>query len=744
MDTSLPWNDPLIHSVTRDPHHIGHTVENGLLRFLSVSQIKNFWFETDGCPRRWAFEKVFGKKPEKTAAQAAGNEFATALEHYLKTGVDALKPELRVGKHLLPAPGPDLEIEVELGDRLEAARLRDEYLRTSNYEDRARLGEAMKIIAGLTTNNIPLIGAADYRHRRGVFVDEGGTVRPELPGYRVVEIGDHKTTARINDYASRSGKIYQGYAKSVDQILNDVQMVGYAVNSHNRYPDATHARLSHNYYQTKNGHHAEKRSGLISMENAVRWWEETVDPIAREMEDVAKVKTPDEAPVNLRACRAFNRDCQHAPYCNRPEGSVKDLFQIKKGDEMTQGLFGQMGTTSTPTTNGVHATTTTAPAPAAQQGLFGAMNTTAPSAPVPPTAPPAMSDAERQAAIDAAKAKLVAEMSTSPADVAAAKTRFQSDQIRYDAGSKQMYDKNGADNGWLVRDPSAAEMIAYQQLTAPAISPPPPPAVFAPPPPPPVVAAPPPPPPMAMPHTGSINPPDMPAPDPVAAAVPLTPEAIATITDPQVRKIAEDHAAAAAARAAEAAAANPGTSTEKTTGRCPAGGEKVQLTPAQAGTKKINCPRCNKELRLKAAEIAADFSTGLLPGHIMQKTMAAAPAPAPVAAAPAAAPPPPVAFVPPPPPPPAAPFTSVVEAAVPAPVTVASTSYPPVPPDHKGVRIYIENDDGTKRLWTTEEMDAVAAGAPAKPIIPAPRASIDHDLRQKLQKIVGELQEILK
>ena len=81
--------------------------------------------------------------------------------------------------------------------------------------------------AGLFAGSIPFVGAADFRHARNEYVDNDGTVRLEAPGHRVVEIGDHKTTARISDYTTRSGAVMPGYAKTAEEVAAHPQMVGY-------------------------------------------------------------------------------------------------------------------------------------------------------------------------------------------------------------------------------------------------------------------------------------------------------------------------------------------------------------------------------------------------------------------------------------------------------------------------------------------------------------------------------------
>ena len=182
--------------------------------------------------------------------------------------------------------------------------------------------------------------------------------------------------------------------------------------------------------------------------------------------------------------------------------------------------------------------------------------------------------------------------------------------------------------------------------------------------------APPPPAPAAPPAIGAINPADSPPHDPVAAAAPLTAEQIAAITDPAIRRVAEEHARAAAQRAIEEAqqAQASGAAAPKTSGRCPAGGQLRELTNQEVSTHKITCTVCGKKDLKITKHFSADFKSATVPGHVMPKRDAApASAPAPAAATPQ------------PPAPPAPPAPSIA-AAPPAPPPAVLAPQPPAPP----------------------------------------------------------------
>lgn len=578
--------DPVAAASTKpvsDRPFLGRAIVAGQVRFLSVSQLKAFDPSQDGgCNRRWAFRYVFGRKEETTAAQQAGTELAKQLEHYLKTGEDVLVPVLRAGKHLLPVPGPDLEVEKDLGDTAEALRLREAFLRAQSASERDSIARDLLRAAGLVAANIPLVGAADFRHRRGEYVDADGVVKREIYGDRVVECGDHKSTKRIDTHRSSGGKIYQGWAKTVEQILADIQMVGYGVHGSNRHPDITHVRLGHIYYQTQGALAASKRSGLLEVGEARRRWER-VDALAREIEGAARAADPSEVPYNLRACHSFGRECPHAADCDRPARSVVDILQIglprQKGDIMSNGLFDRKN----PGANG-----TQPPAPAQPSlGLFASTQAIE-VPPIPP--PPPMSDAERTQAIEAEKARLAAEEGLGFCRACGAKlvaentSRLPSGEVKH-VGCGAV---------------SAAPQVSWSARAAGYNG-----------------------------TVGAVNPPDAPPPDAIASADPIPPEAVAAIPDPEVKRRVEEHAAAHAARAAEAAAGKEETA--KKSGRCGSGGQVLVVTPQQTASRKFDCPGCGKKMPIRDKDFLADFTSITIPKHNMAKSENAPPPAPPIA-----------------------------------------------------------------------------------------------------------------
>lgn len=361
-----------------DKPNYGKAVQNGQLRYLSVSQIVQFDPRQEGgCPRRWYFVKVLGKTEPTTEALQRGGQAAQILEHYLKTGEDTLSPMLRAGKHLLPRPGADLEVEHPLGNISEALRLRDQFLSTND----SSLIPLIQSTAGLTAGAVPLMGAADFRHYRNEFVDVDGSVRKEAAGHIVAEIGDHKTTSRIADHVSKTGTRYLGYAKTPEQVMAHPQMVGYGMHAIRRNPRLTHVRLSHIYYQTKNGYAASKRGGLLPVDEVELRWAK-IESITREMADAARVSKVEDLEPNTSSCHSYGRPCPHASYCTRPERTVSQLFENRNSND--SGKNENVGGTTM------------------SRGLFDLV-----AAPPPPPPPPL--PANREALVAAERARLEAE-----------------------------------------------------------------------------------------------------------------------------------------------------------------------------------------------------------------------------------------------------------------------------------------------------------------------------------------------
>ncbi len=543
--------------MSREGSTRGPVIVDGNIRYTSVSALQTFDPETyGGCPRRYFFKYVMKKPEPQTKAMAAGTEIHKQLEHYLLSGEDVLGPVARAGKHFLPRPGADLIVEKDFGDETRALRLREDRIRSND----SRLDSVVAQTAGLSVAGIPLVGYIDVRHARGEYVDEEGNLRRELPQYgRVTEVVDHKSTSNLD------------YAKTSAELADALQMVGYA-NVKTIIENSDSIRLSHISYQTRGAKAAKKATTIISAAVARRKWER-VERLAPAMSDVVRARRPEDVDVQLKSCNAYHPGCPHQSYCDRPQITILDVFQITKGESnmsASESLFDIMKAPS-----------------AGTNGVVLPQNT------LPPPLP--MTDAVRTAAIEAERARLLAEdaapavsygfcMSCGASLTAANASRLQSGLVRHIACPKDL--------------------------------------------------------PLPVPHIGAVNPVDAPPPDFIAAAAPLSAEVIATIADPELRARATEHAKAHAERAAANA---PAASDKPKSGRCVAGGQTFALTREEGAKGKKVCPSCGKLTKITPS---ADYESTVMPAHNMPKVETAAstaptataatlpPAPPPLPAAP--------------------------------------------------------------------------------------------------------------
>lgn len=251
-------------------------IVDGLLRYLSVSSIKKFDPRSaEGCPRAWYYRYVLRMPEPQRASAAEGVKLHDQVDRYLTTGERAFGQVIARGLHLLPPPGPDLEVELEISGKPLLSR--------------------PLVFAG----GVPLRGRVDLMHRRGLnYGDPDGDER-DPDG--TVEIADHKFVGGLD------------YALARPEIIRDTQMAGYGMYALARYPDASNIRLSLNYF-VKKGYSSTKRTVLVRPDQIRESWE-TKQPLAREIVRLAQFRgPPEEVPPNTRACGAYG-GCAHASYC---------------------------------------------------------------------------------------------------------------------------------------------------------------------------------------------------------------------------------------------------------------------------------------------------------------------------------------------------------------------------------------------------------------------------------------------
>lgn len=292
---------------------LGSAVKNGVIRFVSVSQIESFDPSVyGGCNRRWWFRRVARSKEDQGAPAELGEKLHKQIEHYLKHGDPVvLGPIVKAGFRFLPRPGPDLKLEWEFGQLF---------------------GE--NVVSPLYLSDVPVIGKADCGHARGEWVDDDGQVNVE-PG--MVEIIDWKTTKRIDDEVDEHGYVtYQGLAKEANVLANTHQMRAYAALAVTEWPNAKTVRLGHGYFQTGRVRHASKRSKAVDASEAIDRFLSS-SPLVAKMKDVAKAAKVTDVDPNYVACRAFG-GCPHRESCPRSAlASVSGFSQIRATKDVEIG-----------------------------------------------------------------------------------------------------------------------------------------------------------------------------------------------------------------------------------------------------------------------------------------------------------------------------------------------------------------------------------------------------------------------
>jgi hypothetical protein len=273
------------------------------LQYFSASSLTLGDASSDGgCERKWAYEKLFGKRAPETKAQAMGVMLHAQNEEFLKTGVNALGTLAMRGRHMLPKPGPDLMVEADIVVPISTAlSIRDMEL-AGKVQDALKLRESVKLKdAPLKLLGIPFLGYIDLVHRR--CTNQGGmdiedTIDP--PG--TVEVIDWKTTSSPD------------WIKTRWEMSKTIQMTSYGKWVLEAMEDVSNVRLSHGYYITKGVHQPQKVSIRLLPEHIEKQWEH-VEHVGRNLLDVVKEKDIEKIDGNPRACKAFG-GCPHREYCS--------------------------------------------------------------------------------------------------------------------------------------------------------------------------------------------------------------------------------------------------------------------------------------------------------------------------------------------------------------------------------------------------------------------------------------------
>lgn len=279
---------------------MGHTIINGVIQSLSVSQMATAdTTQFGGCLRKWGWEKIFDKKTKETKQQATGTQCHAELDHYVSTGEDALGRITRAGKRFLPLLGPDLRVEWGLNNMPRPPNDPVTGKQVHHFP-----GHESLLLAG----GIPLIGFIDLINFRGSYVSPAGELLADPAG--TVEVIDHKTTSNFK------------WAKTADQLMGTIQMPGYGEFIRRLVPGIRFVRLSHIYYLTAGAPMARKVTTLVPVEQFPVRWAEIEAGVVVKMKAVAAAKRAEDIQGFSDSCDAF-RGCAHRAYCPQSNKTPK-------------------------------------------------------------------------------------------------------------------------------------------------------------------------------------------------------------------------------------------------------------------------------------------------------------------------------------------------------------------------------------------------------------------------------------
>ena len=316
--------------------YTGHTIVDGELHHASVSGVKSFDIRTKGgCPRRWAWDKVFGNKADafmNTEAKDKGTALDVELKNYLRTGDKTLSSLALKGLHILEAPGPDLGLDIAISTvEHYAPRVDGMLVRIPSLPDgehhKYPPGTVHKVQSALTAAGVPFVGELDMAHARGHYRDDEGEYHEDPPG--TVEVLDIKFKTNATD---RNGNNL--YFLPTDMI-RDVQMSGYGEWVRRVRPETTHVRLSMLYFPEKKGLPT-KVTRLHVIDEFPKAWAR-VESVVREMKDVARATDIEQVPgaPDISTCDAY-AGCPHREYCTAYRRNSLDKTYGKMAEDHLQ------------------------------------------------------------------------------------------------------------------------------------------------------------------------------------------------------------------------------------------------------------------------------------------------------------------------------------------------------------------------------------------------------------------------
>jgi hypothetical protein len=310
---------PVVHLPRADTvtQERAHSVEDGKIRALSVSQLKTAHL----CLSRWGFERVLRIPGKRFKSQDLGIAVHARLEAYLKTGVDALGEIERPGLKYLPLPGSGLLVEHRF----------DGTDRDTPFDpSRAKLHAA----------GIPLDGFIDVVNTRGGYPYPGAK-EPDPPD--TIEVLDHKTSSNLR-YAATE----EALSDVEHESGHGIQMVGYGEWARTESSGLQWLRLTHVVYSTGPKRDAIRVSTRVSVDVIRNSWQR-VSGLAEKMKAVASTSDPKQWPRNETACTAFG-GCPYLAICpvSKLRVAVTGEFAPEGSTRMPNLLDSLMAAKSTP------------------------------------------------------------------------------------------------------------------------------------------------------------------------------------------------------------------------------------------------------------------------------------------------------------------------------------------------------------------------------------------------------------
>lgn len=303
------------------------SVVDGVWKQSSVTQLKSLSL----CVLKWWLEKVkrYKRKPA-SKGMLAGLKGHTELEHYLKTGQDAMGPEARAGKLYLPLPA---RVELAAG----AFQVIPGLLIEHRFDGQAKGAPFNAATALLKAGDVPLDGFIDVVNAR--FLAEGG----ELYGTGnwvdkgTLVLSDHKFTKDVDAYGSHEHELV-----SVD-YEHGIQMIGYAewarlMLATGLFPAFERVLLQHITYQWYGRHIARQVSALVDLAHVEREWFK-VNSLASTGVDAAKETDVLKIPYNEGACSAYG-GCDFLGVC--PRSPLNRTFNNPGKEEDPMNILDQM------------------------------------------------------------------------------------------------------------------------------------------------------------------------------------------------------------------------------------------------------------------------------------------------------------------------------------------------------------------------------------------------------------------